>query len=181
MRHRLRWIVLVVVVLVVGGAVALVLLEKPTLDDDRDAVDARWQQLRGPLAARYDRLDAVLAAFVAAGGGDRSVAQDLEQELTAWQKAVKAGAEAAQAATANRLEGQGTRVRANVFGSPRFASATELTDRIGEFAASAPSSSLVRAYNRAVRAYENDRTETLRTPVARLFGFDARPVLVITG
>jgi hypothetical protein len=53
-----------------------------------------------------------------------------------------------------------------------------LTSAIVEFNAAAPPQPLIAAYNRAVRAYEDDRNNALRKPVARVFGFDARPVLV---
>lgn len=179
MRRRLSWILAVLLVLVVGGAIALVVVEKPTLDDARDAVDARWEPLRAPLVARYEQLGTALAALDAAGGGDRGVAQDLTRELAAWKKAVAGGDAGTQAEVANRLEGEATRLRANVAVSPRLARVGELTSALTAFAGSSPPLDLVRAYNRAVRAYEDDRNDSLRKPVARLFGYDTRPVLVI--
>jgi len=65
MRGRVRWIFVVVLVLLIAGAVALVFVQKPTLDDDRDAVDARWTALRPALVTRYEHLDTALQAFVA--------------------------------------------------------------------------------------------------------------------
>ncbi len=179
MRRRLPWILAVVLVLVVGGAIALIVVEKPELDDARDAVDARWLPLRAPLVSRYEQLGAALAALDAAGGGDRSVAKDLTEELAVWKKAVAGGDAGTQAEVANRLEGEATRLRANVAGAPRLAGAGDLTSALEAFAGSAPPQDLVRAYNRAVRAYEDDRNDSLRKPVARLFGYDARPVLLI--
>jgi hypothetical protein len=178
MRRRLRWILLAVVVLVVGAAVALVLFEKPTLDDDRDAVDARWESLRAPLVARYAQLDAALAAFAAAGGGDRTVARDLRADLASWKNAADGGAET-QVELANRLEGDALRLKANVAASTRIADAADVKDKIGAFDQSAPASDLVRPYNAAVRKYEDDRDDTFRTPIARVFGFGSRPLLVI--
>ena len=35
------------------------------------------------------------------------------------------------------------------------------------------------AYNRAVRAFEEERTGTLAQPVARVLGYDARPLFVL--
>ena len=179
MRRRLRWILLALVVIVVGGAIALVVTGKPILDDDRDAVDARWQALRAPLVARYAQLDAALAAFVAAGGGDRSVAKALQRELSAWKKAVADRGAESQAEIANRLEGDGLRLKANVDASPRIKGVADVADKLAAYDASAPAAALVRAYNAAVREYEGDRDDTLRAPVARIFGFDSRPVLVI--
>jgi hypothetical protein len=179
MRRRLPWILAVLLVLVVGGAIALVVVEKPSLDDARDEVDARWKPLRAPLTARYEKLDASLAAFVAAGGGDRSVAKELARDLTAWKKAVADGGPATQAEAANRLEAQSKRLAANVLGSERLRGVPELTQAITDFGSAAPPQALVEAYNRAVRAYEHDRNDSLRKPVAKLFGYDARPVLVL--
>ena len=181
MRRRFGWILLALVVLLVAGAVALVVIEKPTLDDDRDAVDARWAALRAPLVTRYSNLDAALAAFVAAGGGERSVAKDLQGQLAAWKKAVGDDDAATQAEIANRLEGDGLRLRANVLASPRIAGVTEVTDKLAAYDGSAPPDELVRAYNTAVRTYEDDRDDTLRKPLTWAFGFDARPILVVGG
>jgi hypothetical protein len=181
MRRRFGWILLALVVLVVAGAVALVVIEKPTLDDGRDAVDARWAALRAPLVTRYANLDAALAAFVAAGGGDRSVTKDLQSELTAWKKAVADGNAATQVETANRLEGDGLRLRSNVLASPRIAAVPDVTDKLATFDGSTPPPALVSAYNTAVQKYEDDRGDTLRKPLVWAFGFDARPLLVIPG
>jgi hypothetical protein len=38
---------------------------------------------------------------------------------------------------------------------------------------------VIDAYNRAVRTYEADRTDTLRRVVALVFGFDERPLFSI--
>ena len=179
MRRRLPWILAVLLVLVVGGAIALVVIEKPSLDDARDAVDARWKPLRAPLVSRYEKLDAARAALVAAGGGDRGVAKDLASDLTAWNKAVANGGPETQAEVANRLEAQSKRLAANVFGSPRLVEVEALTQAITDFSGAAPPPPLVTAYNRAVRAYEQDRNDSFRKPIARLFGYDARPVLLI--
>jgi hypothetical protein len=179
MRRRLPWILAVLVVLVVGGAIALVLVQKPALDDARNAVDARWSALHDPLVVRYEKLDAAQAALIAAGGGDRTVSKDLTRALTAWKKAVADGDPGSQADAANDLEGQGERLAANVYVSPRLREVKALTDAISEFSAAAPPRPLIAAYNRAVRAYEDDRNDLLRKPVARVFGYDARPVLVI--
>jgi hypothetical protein len=181
MRRRFGWILLALVVLLVAGAAALVVVEKPTLDDDRDAADARWAALRAPLVTRYANLDAALAAFVGAGGGDRSVAKDLQGELAAWKKAVADGDAATQVAIANRLEGDGLRLRGNVLASPRIAGVPEVVDKLAAFDGSAPPAELVRAYNTAVRTYEDDRDDMLRRPLTWAFGFDARPVLVVGG
>ena len=178
MRGRVRWIFVVVLVLLIAGAVALVFVQKPTLDDDRDAVDARWTALRPALVTRYEHLDTALQAFVAAAG-ERTVAGDTQRELAAWTKAVADGGQEQQADSANRLEGLGVRLRANVLASPRLAGVPEISDALAAYGTSVPDPNLVERYNRAVGTYEDSRTDTLHVPVARLFGFDSRPTFVI--
>jgi hypothetical protein len=178
MRGRVRWIFVVVLVLLIAGAVALVFVQKPTLDDDRDAVDARWTALRPALVVRYEHLDTALQAFVAAAG-ERTVAGDTQQELAAWKKAVADGKQEQQADSANRLEGLGVRLRANVLASPRLSGVPEISDALAGYGTSVPDANLVERYNRAVGTYEDSRTDTLHVPVARLLGFDSRPTFVI--
>ncbi|HEX5587663.1 MAG TPA: hypothetical protein VFZ17_10160, partial [Acidimicrobiia bacterium] len=120
MWRRLRWVLLALVVALVAAVVTAVVVEKPTLDDDEKAVDARWADLRVPLTARYSTLDGAVAALAAAGESDRAVTQDLQTDLATWKDAIDGGSPARQAAIANRLEGQGARLRANILGSPRL-------------------------------------------------------------
>src|SRR5437868_1003253 len=112
------------VALLVAGAVVLVLVERPELRDDRAAVDHRWTALRAPLQARYDKLGAALAALRFVGGADRSVVKELGPELDRWNRLRRASdpnADAAtEASTANRLEGLGARLRADVLASDRL-------------------------------------------------------------
>ncbi len=179
MRRRLPWILALLIVLVVGGAIAVVIVERPALEDARDAVDNRWKPLHGPLTARYAQLTTAQAALVAAGFGDRSVSQDLERDLADWEEAVASGNPGTEAEVANRLEADGKRLKANAFGSPVLAQVAGLLPAITAFDSAAPSADLVDVYNQAVRAYETDRNDSVRKPVARLFGYKARPVLVI--
>jgi hypothetical protein len=179
MWRRLRWVILALVVAAVAAVVTAVIVEKPTLDDDRDAVDARWADLRPLLTARYDTLDGAVVALDAAGESDRAVTKDLVADLAAWREALDDGPPAAQVEAANRLEGQGARFRANVHASVRLSQDPELTGAIARYDGAAPPLELVDAYNQAVRDYEDSRTDTVRRPVALLFGFDARPLFVV--
>jgi hypothetical protein len=175
MSRRTRWFLLVLVVVVVGGAVALTLTERPKLDDARTAVDDRWKPLRGPdqLLLRYQSLQGALSAFNAAGGSDRSVSKDLQAALDAWKRALTGG----DAGT----ETQAARLVANALGSERLKANAAVTQSLVRFATTKPNVDLVTAYNRAVRAYEDERTGTLQRPVARVLGYDARPLLVLGG
>jgi len=181
MSRRTRWILLVLIVALVGGAVALVVVELPKLDDARNAVDAHWKPLRAPeqLPARYQKLNDAVTAFDAAGGAGRGVSKDLHAALTAWQRALRDGGEDAQVTAANALEAQGTRLVANTLGSERIKSVNAVTDSLGQYAATRPPAALVSAYNHAVDRYEDQRTGLLQRPIARLLGYDARPVLVM--
>ncbi len=107
------------------------------------------------------------------------MAGDTQRELAAWKKAVADGGQEQQADSANRLEGLGVRLRANVLASPRLAGVPEISDALAAYGTSVPDPNLVERYNRAVGTYEDSRTDTLHVPVARLFGFDSRPTFVI--
>ena len=181
MSRRTRWILLVLVVVLVGGAAALVLTQQPKLDDARTAVDTHWKPLTADdqLPTRYRTLEGALSAFDAAGGTDRAVSRDLHAALRAWNGAVEGGDEGTQAEAANAVEAQGRRLVANALGSPRLAADKAVTDSLVKFAQTQPNPALVTAYNGAVRHYETERTGTLASPVAKVLGFDARPVLTI--
>jgi hypothetical protein len=181
MSRRTKWILLALVVLLVGGVVALVVTQQPKLDDARTKVDAAWNPLvaTDQLPLRYQTLTGALSAFDAAGGADRDVSKDLHAALKAWDAAVKDGGAGAQATAANTVEAQGTRLNANALGSQRLAADKAVTDSLVKYAQTVPKPELVTAYNRAVRDYEDERTGALAQPVARLLGFDARSVLVL--
>ncbi len=176
MWRRLRWVLLALLVALVAAVVTAVVVEKPTLDDGEQAVDARWAELREALEPRYAALGEALAGLDALGEHDRAVSQDLAAELAAWNDALDGASATRQAEIANRVEGQARRLRANVFAAPRLAQSSELADAIASFQSAEPSEQLIRAYNRAVRTYEDDRNDTFRRPVALLFGFGARPL-----
>jgi hypothetical protein len=175
MWRRLRWILLALVVALVAAVVTAVIVEKPTLDDDEKAVDARWADLRELLTARYATLDGAVAALGAAGESERAVTKDLQTDLADWKDALDGGSPARQAAIANRLEGQGARLRANIIGSPRLSENITLTGAVAAYDSAAPPQDAIDAYNKAVDTYEADRTDTFRRVVATLFGFEARP------
>jgi hypothetical protein len=181
MSRRTRWILLALIVVLVGGAIALVVAERPKLDDARDEVDRQWAPLRAPdqLVLRYQKLAGALSAFDAAGGSGRGVSTDLHHALASWEQALHSGDAGSQATAANAVEAQATRLVANVLGSERLKLESAVTDALTEFTGTKPDAALVKAYNRAVRAYEDERTGALQQPVARVVGADARPVLVL--
>ena len=179
MWRRLRWVLLAVLVALVAAVVTAVIVEKPTLDDDERAVDARWAELREVLEPRYATLDQAVAALAAVGERERAVTEDLTTELAAWTDALDGGSATRQTEIANRLEGQAARLRANIVASARLAKVSELTGAVDEFNSATPPDELVQAYNRAVQTYEDDRTDTFRRAVAVLFGFGARPLFSI--
>ncbi len=84
-----------------------------------------------------------------------------------------------QATAANVVEAQATRLAANALRSDRLKNDPAVTGSLAKFVATTPDPTLVTAYNRAVRAYEDERTGTLQRPVARVLGDDARPLLVL--
>ncbi len=181
MSRRTRWILLALIVVLVGAAAALVLTQQPKLDDARGAVDTAWRPLRadGQLPLRYQNLTGALSAFDVAGGKDRGVSRDLHAALDRWSAALRGDDAGTQATAANAVEAQGSRLVANVLGSERIKADRAVTDALTKFATTTPKPEFVDAYNRAVRDYEDTRTDALAQPVARVFGFDARPVLVL--
>ena len=156
------------------------MVERPKLDDARTAVDEKWTPLRAPdqLVKRYQMLEGAVTAFDAAGGNGRAVSKDLHAALDEWQRALRDGGAGSQATAANALEGQSTRLIANVLGSERIKGDTAVTSALTTFAGTKPDATLVNAYNAAVRAYEDERTGALQQPVARLLGYGARPAFV---
>lgn len=179
MWRRLRWILLAIVVALAAAVITAVIVEKPALDDDEQAVDVAWKPLRDSLDARYATLDAAVTQLNALGESDRSVTKALVADLAAWRKAVDSGSATDQADAANDLEGTGLRLRANVLGSPRLNQDGTLTGTIAAFDTATPPVEQVKAYNNAVRTYEDDRTDTLRRVVALMFGFGARPLFSV--
>jgi hypothetical protein len=87
---------------------------------------------------------------------------------------------AAEAETADQLEGLATRLEAVVSSSDRLRAVDPLTQAIAAFQGTVPPPRAVTAYNRAVRDYEEERNGVLRSPVASVFGYDSRPQLVLS-
>ena len=181
MSRRVRWILLALLVVIVGALVALVVTQQPKLDDARAKVDTTWKPLRAPdqLRLRYQKLEGALSAFDAAGGKGRGVSIDLHAALDRWNRALRGGDAGAQVAAANALEAQGTRLVSNVTGSERLKGDAAVTDAVVAFTTTKPDPALVNAYNQAARDYEDERSGTFAQPVARIFGFDERPVLAL--
>jgi hypothetical protein len=181
MRHRLRWLVLAVVLLLVAGIVVAVVRVEPKLSDARGRVDSAWTPLRPSLIARYQALTGVDLTLVAAGTQTQTVATDLHQTLASWQRSVQVDDAATQAPLANDLEALALRVKANVAASARLQGDQALTAAIATFDRALVSPPAVHAYNQAVLAYQHERTGAIHHLVAGLFGFDARPELAIAG
>ena len=183
MSRRVLLLLVLVILVVAGAAVALVVTARPDLDDRRDAVDARWVPLRSPLTTRYDGLGQLADALTAAGSGDRSYTVDLAAEIARWETLTgnREPDAAAEAASANRLEGLAARTRVNVARSARLNRDPGVTQGLAAFDAALVPNDAVEAYNRAVRRYQATRTDTLKQIPAGLLGYDARPVLVLSG
>ena len=179
MSRRTRWILLVLIVALVGGAIALVVIERPKLDDARSAVDTRWKPLRAPdqLVARYQALAGALGACRCRRRCRSGRVEGPARRAHCVAARLRNGGAAAQVEAANAVEAQGTRLVANALGSPRIRGITDVTSALTTFATTRPNETLVRGYNTAVHRYEDERTGTLQQPVARVLGYDSRPVL----
>jgi hypothetical protein len=181
MSRRVGLLVLLIVVVLVGGAVGIVLSARPALEDQRDVVDARWAPLRGPLTSRYDALNGVAAALADAGAAERSYTVALNEELETWRRLAddQSTDPGAEASAANRLEGLASRVRANFAFSARLGTDDGIRAALEAYDLAVVPPTEIRRYNRSVREYEDARTDTLKRLPASLFGFDAMPLLVI--
>lgn len=171
----------ILVVVVVGGSVALTLSARPGLVDRRDTVDARWSALRDPLRRRYEGLARLHVALADAGAAERSYGVALTEALEDWDR-LTSGRDldpAAEAAAANRLESVAARVRANVVGSARLSADAGVAEALTAFHGALVAPPDVRAYNQAVRAYQEARTAATRRLAADLLGFEPRPMLVL--
>jgi hypothetical protein len=178
MARRVRRLAVVVLVLLIAGAVALVLLTRPQLDDHRDDVDRAWAPLRAPLGARYNQLAAVNEQMTAAGAAERAVTRELGTTLQRWVRLRRAADDdadsEAEAVTANRLEGLAARLNAVVLSSDRLRAVEPLNQAIAAFQGTAAPLPAIKTYNDAVQEYEDTRTSLLRRPAADLFGFESR-------
>ena len=181
MPRWLRRAAIVVVALLVVGAVVVVVTARPQLQDDRDAVDNSWLPLRADLVTRYAALGTVLAELQNAGDGDRDVAADLERQLERWNDLADSDDVDAETEVeaANALEGSAARVQAAVTNSPRLSGVQPLLDALAVFAGTLPPTDAVAAYNDAAEEYQRTREGLRRSLAASLFGFDARPTLVV--
>ena len=183
--RRFRWIAFLVIAVLVALVVAAVVLVRPGLEDDRDRVDTRWTPLRPTLVTRYAKLESVATALRDAGAGDRAVTADLSTALDRWNRYALLGPKhtnaALEATLANDLEGLARRVRANYIASEKLKSNAALRAAIDAFDQAVVPPPAVRAYNRAVRTYEDDRSGFFERIVAGALGYDSRPVLIVGG
>lgn len=177
MGRWIRWTVLALVVVIVTGTVILVITVRPGLQDDAQEVRRTWKPLLQSLAARYTALNGVAAALEAAGNGDRDTTKQLKRGLSDWELLAATNDDAAQAQTADQLEGLASRIRATVAGSERLKTNAGLTASITAFDAAKVPPALVKRYNDTVLAYERNRDGMLRGIVANLDGYDPHPTL----
>jgi hypothetical protein len=185
--RRVRWAIAVLVVVVVAGLGAAVLVVQPDLDHDRGRVDNAWTPLRAPLDARYRTLENVVKALGDAGFGERSVTKDLVAAYAQWSKLALQGATHTdpdvEATTANELEAQVRRLLANIAASDKLkvvaAPDQPLGIALGAFAQAIVEPPFVKAYNRAVDAYEDRRSGTINQIVAGVLGYKSRPRLLL--
>jgi hypothetical protein len=181
--RRFRWFILLVVALLVAAVAAAILFVRPGLEDGRDRVDARWTPLRPSLIARYGALDGIATALRDAGAGDRAVTTDLDTALDRWNRFALRGPQhtdpATEARLANELEDLARRFRANLIASERLKADPALAAAVAAYDQAVVPTRAVRAYNRAVRAYEDDRSGFVERITADTLGYDSRPVLVV--
>jgi hypothetical protein len=169
-----RWVrralLVVALVVLVGGGI-LALTARPDLENARSEMNARWRALRGALDQRYQLLQNANDATRTAGGPERNIVRAIDSALTDWRRSRTASVPA-QVADANALEGLGRRLTTTVNASTRLQGVPEVVTPTNRFRdANVPESA--RAFNRAVRDYEDARGGSLRRPIAGLMGYDS--------
>jgi len=109
-----------------------------------------------------------------AGARDRDVTVALRRDLRRWDDAVRGGRTdpGAAVSVANRLEGLTARARSVVAGSRRLQGVAPVTQALAAVDASPPPLAQVAGFNAAVERYEDERSSSVRAPVAPLLGFD---------
>ena len=148
-------------------------------------MDARWSAIRPPLLARYTALGGVAQALKDAGESNRSVTKDLDAALARWSKLALQGAQhtdpGVEASTANELEALARRVRANVTRVRSPEDQRRARDRTRSVRPERRSPPDVKAYNAAVRRYEDEREGAIHHLVASVLGYETRAELVVGG
>ena len=180
--RRLRWIVVLVAVLLVVAVVAALVLVRPGLEDGRDRVDRGWTPLRPRSSPGTTRSRASPPRSPMPAPPTAAVTKDLERQLARWQRYAVRGPKhtdpATEVAIANSLEELARRVLANLIASQRLRTNEPLQVALQAYDQAIVPEPEVRAYNRAVREYEDDRSGFVERIVAGALGYDSRPVLV---
>ena len=162
---------------VAAAAAVLVFDSRPHLQDARVRVDRGWAALRPTLDDRYDALADAADACRDRLGADRPLLDQVERAVAAWRAAGRRPVEA-QVRLSNELEGLAVRLSATVAATPRLRSSDEVGDALEVLAGvDGMAAGEVRAYNDAVRAYEDIRGGFPRRLVAGALGFDTRRTL----
>jgi hypothetical protein len=164
-----------VVSALVTGAVVLALGSQGDLEKAGDRVDAAWAQLRPGLDQRYLALGRAGDAARERLGDDPALLTDLADGLERWADTPRQPVEV-QAATANRLEGFGARLRAMVEATPRLRSSEAVAGALAEMDQDDPTAART-GYNQEVASYEDIRGGFPRRLVAGALGFDSRRTL----
>ncbi len=173
-----RAVVVLVIVALVGGAIALVVTSRPDLNKTRDATATAWKPLVAPLTVRYAALTTLVtqvnATLAAAGEGSTDLAA-FKVALARWTAAAKANDAKAMVSAANDLEARVGQLRAVLGSSARLTQTAAITDSKAAFEKTVVPAALVNAYNESVRQYQRTRESTAKRLVAEIFGYGPIP------
>lgn len=172
-----KLLIALVILAIAGGAVALVLTNRPPLDDARNAVDAAWQPLVPPLTDRYARLGALegaVAATPAANAIDEAKLEVYTATMARWNRAVATKDPSVGVVAANDLETRIGQLRGLIPVSAHLSQSPAVLNAFVAFNQAPPPPQLVTAYNDAVRKYQRARESVLRRVVVDTFGYDER-------
>jgi hypothetical protein len=173
-----RAVVVLVIVAVVGGAVALVVTSRPDLDKRRDATATAWKPLVAPLDTRYFALARLVGTFdatLAAAGEQNADLQGLKLALLRWTAATKTGDASKMVVAADDLEARVGQLQAVLDSSARLTQTRSVVESKTAFEQNVAPAVLVTTYNEAVREYQRTRESTAKRLVAELFGYGPIP------
>jgi hypothetical protein len=171
-------LIVLMLVALVGGAIALVVTSRPELNKTRDATVAAWQPLIEPLNVRYQALAALVTRLdttLQAAGEENSELQELKGALLRWSVATEGTDATTMVEAADELEARVGKLRAVLGASARLTQAQQVNQATAAFDQAAAPAELVTAYNESVRKYQRTRESTAKRLVAQLFGYGAIP------
>ncbi len=172
-----RFFLLLTIIVLFGAFAFLVVTQRPTLVNARNAADSSFSDLRPTLETRYETVPAILDALKTAGSLDRAPSLALANSQSAWVLAHIGDDANRLSDAANLIEGNVARVRAMYLGSDRLREfSAQIEPALKAFDATlTPTAELqIKKNAEAVASYRAKRGAWLSKPVIFVGGFGER-------